>query len=258
LGIGTNAPNSLLNVIGTGGVSGIRVNTSGADSWMPFTDGNWYVRSNGVIINDNNTAGVSIGINSPTTARLFVKGSGATSSTTSLLVQNSNTSSSLAVLDNGAVGIGLANPSASLHIKGSGSTGATTSLLVQNSAASTSLQLTDDGRLNLPLTGSSNRSSIVGGNYVAFQGNSNKLIGIEPSGFVYFDNTNRFVVSNNGDVTVYGELNMNSTTKGFLPPRMTTTQKNAIASPAAGLVVYDTTLNKLCVYTTAWETITSV
>jgi len=49
-----------------------------------------------------------------------------------------------------------------------------------------------------------------------------------------------------------------STTKGCLPPRMTTAQKNAIAAPAAGLVVYDTTLNKLCVYTTAWETITSV
>jgi len=53
-------------------------------------------------------------------------------------------------------------------------------------------------------------------------------------------------------------LQLSSTTKGFLPPRMTTTQKNAISSPAAGLVVYDTTLNKLCVYTTAWETITSV
>jgi hypothetical protein len=50
---------------------------------------------------------------------------------------------------------------------------------------------------------------------------------------------------------------LSSTTKGFLPPRMTTTQKNAISSPAAGLVVYDTTLAKLCVYTTAWETITS-
>lgn len=49
-----------------------------------------------------------------------------------------------------------------------------------------------------------------------------------------------------------------STTQGFLPPRMTTTQKNAISTPAAGLIVYDTTLNKLCVYTTAWETITSV
>lgn len=55
-----------------------------------------------------------------------------------------------------------------------------------------------------------------------------------------------------------GILEVVSTTKGFLPPRMTTTQKNAIATPAAGLVVYDTTLNKLCVYTTAWETITSL
>ena len=53
-------------------------------------------------------------------------------------------------------------------------------------------------------------------------------------------------------------VNISSTTKGFLPPRMTTTQKNAISSPAAGLVVYDTTLNKLCVYTTAWETVTSL
>jgi len=53
-------------------------------------------------------------------------------------------------------------------------------------------------------------------------------------------------------------LTVESTTKGFLPPRMTTTQKNAIASPASGLVVYDTTLGKLCVYTTTWETITSV
>jgi hypothetical protein len=40
---------------------------------------------------------------------------------------------------------------------------------------------------------------------------------------------------------------------------MTTTEKNAIASPATGLVVYDTTLNKLSVYTGAtWETVTSV
>lgn len=49
-----------------------------------------------------------------------------------------------------------------------------------------------------------------------------------------------------------------STTKGFLPSRLTTTEKNAIAAPAIGLVVYDSTLNKLCVFTGAvWETITS-
>jgi hypothetical protein len=54
-------------------------------------------------------------------------------------------------------------------------------------------------------------------------------------------------------------LDLTSTTKGFLPPRMTTTQKNAIATPAAGLVVYDTTLGKLCVRTaSSWETITSI
>jgi hypothetical protein len=54
-------------------------------------------------------------------------------------------------------------------------------------------------------------------------------------------------------------LNVNSTTQGFLPPRMTNTQKLAIASPAAGLVVYDTTLGKLCVRTaSSWETITSL
>jgi len=47
-------------------------------------------------------------------------------------------------------------------------------------------------------------------------------------------------------------------TNGVAVPAVTTVQKNAIASPAAGLVVFDTTLAKLCVYTgTAWQTITS-
>jgi hypothetical protein len=43
-------------------------------------------------------------------------------------------------------------------------------------------------------------------------------------------------------------LDVSSTTKGFLPPRMTNAQMVAIATPAAGLVVYDTTNNKLSVY----------
>jgi hypothetical protein len=40
------------------------------------------------------------------------------------------------------------------------------------------------------------------------------------------------------------QLQMTSITKGFLPPRMTSLQRNAIATPAAGLIVYDVTLNK--------------
>ena len=43
-------------------------------------------------------------------------------------------------------------------------------------------------------------------------------------------------------------LDLTSTTRGFLPPRLTTVQKNAISTPASGLVVYDTTLNNLCTY----------
>ena len=45
------------------------------------------------------------------------------------------------------------------------------------------------------------------------------------------------------------QMDLNSTTKGLLPPRMTTTQRDAINSPAEGLVVYNTTDKNLNVYT---------
>ena len=43
-------------------------------------------------------------------------------------------------------------------------------------------------------------------------------------------------------------LDVVSTDKGFLCPRMTTTQINAIATPADGLMVYNTTISHMCVY----------
>ena len=56
-----------------------------------------------------------------------------------------------------------------------------------------------------------------------------------------------------GTVDASSQLQVDSTTRGFLPPRMTTTQKNAIATPATGLMVYDTTLNLISVYNgTIW------
>jgi hypothetical protein len=67
------------------------------------------------------------------------------------------------------------------------------------------------------------------------------------------------VITGGTSANASAQLQVDSTTKGFLPPRMTTTEKNAIASPATGLMVYDTTLNKLSVYTgMVWETITSI
>lgn len=52
-------------------------------------------------------------------------------------------------------------------------------------------------------------------------------------------------------------LDLTSTTKAFLPPRMTSTQRDAIPTPTAGMVIYNATTNKLNVYTTAWEAVTS-
>jgi hypothetical protein len=40
-------------------------------------------------------------------------------------------------------------------------------------------------------------------------------------------------------------MQVSSTTQGLLPPQMTQTQRDAISSPAAGLVVYNTTTNQL-------------
>lgn len=48
-------------------------------------------------------------------------------------------------------------------------------------------------------------------------------------------------------------LDLSSTTKGFLVPRMTTIQRTSI-SPAEGLIIYDTTLNSLYVYNgSSWK-----
>jgi len=53
-------------------------------------------------------------------------------------------------------------------------------------------------------------------------------------------------------------VKIDSTTQGVLLPRMTTTQKNAISGPDTGLMVFDTTIGKLAVYTgAAWQTVTS-
>lgn len=51
-----------------------------------------------------------------------------------------------------------------------------------------------------------------------------------------------------GGLVASARLSVESTTQGFLPPRMTTTQVNAIATPAEGLVVFNTTISDLCVY----------
>ena len=53
-------------------------------------------------------------------------------------------------------------------------------------------------------------------------------------------------------------LDLNSTTKGMLAPRMTTVQRTGILSPATGLLVFDTDTKTFWFYSgTAWTNITS-
>ena len=54
-----------------------------------------------------------------------------------------------------------------------------------------------------------------------------------------------------------GALDVTSTVSAFLPPRMTTTQRNAIIAPVEGSIVYDLTVHDLYVYDgSAWQSVT--
>lgn len=74
--------------------------------------------------------------------------------------------------------------------------------------------------------------------------------------------TQRFIINANGEIAIGGApvtsaiLALNSTTKAFLPPRMTTTERNAISGPVAGMVIYNTTTSTLNIYTTSWGELT--
>ncbi len=61
-----------------------------------------------------------------------------------------------------------------------------------------------------------------------------------------------------GTIDSSAKVGITSTTQGFLLPRMTTTQRDAISSPTNGLMIYNTTTAKANVFTTVWEAITSV
>jgi uncharacterized protein (TIGR02145 family) len=100
--------------------------------------------------------------------------------------------------------------------------------------------------------------SITGTNALTFAaGGSNQNVTLTPSGTGYV------VLQGNTGINTTGSspdskaiLDLSSTTKGFLPPRMTFLEKTAITSPPAGLMIWCTncgTSGELQVYNgTAW------
>ena len=93
-------------------------------------------------------------------------------------------------------------------------------------------------------TGTSN-GSITGTSALTFAaGGTNENVSIKPSGTgSVFVGTGTSTPTSSSAV-----LEASSTTQGFLPPRLTTTQRDAIATPAEGLTLWNTTNKQLEVY----------
>jgi len=160
----------------------------------------------------------------------------------------------------GSVGLGTAAPLSKLHVLQTNAGGETATLLQNfSTATSTTVALYLSPTAGTLTTGAI-RASVIkainagsGATDLTF---STNVAGTDPVERARIDSTGNVGIGATANASAL--LDVQSTTKGVRMPNMTTTQKNAIASPAAGLMVFDTTLAKLCVYTgAAWQTITS-
>jgi hypothetical protein len=183
---------------------------------------------------------------------------------------------------NDRLGLGINLPTSRLHVKGSGATSATNSLLITNSALGESYKINDAGEHYFSVNGNQ-RLQIIN-SHTTFNTQTVFQDSIELNAFnrcqISYDATNNIgrikvndtstmvnlmtfsslsaprvgIGKNIVNADLSSVLELQSTTQGFLPPRMTTTQRNAIATPATGLVVYNTSTNSHNFYNgTAWK-----
>lgn len=148
----------------------------------------------------------------------------------------------------GYIGIDNESPSTLLEVGDTDSNGAVVTLQSDTSANTGPRLDFKKGGTTTGLIG--NYGSIIGGSaanltiytgdemYI-FAGNASEVMG-----FDYLGSTR--VGAHFGEVSA--KLEVVSTTQGFLPPRMTTTQRNAISSPAAGLQVFNTSTGQMEYY----------
>ena len=234
-------------------------------------------------------------------AKTHIKGSGSTSATTSLLVQNSSANETFKVLDDGRVYIGTNSTSASaIYVPRSPTYGSRAFLYNQDNNAMMRTISNDEMGVYLncyfdravgiwgnfttqlsmtaQLSGANSTSSLIinSGTNWATQANGTCIgINLQPVfdtdassnsakyiGFYWNPNiadlqsakhygiqtTSGGAYINTTTPQTSACLQADSTTQGFLPPRMTDAQIRAIASPANGLIAYNTTIDHLCVY----------
>jgi len=251
LGIGTNAPAHTLQVYRntSGGYlasfnSGAALNTNASltvrieNSNLPSIQG-LSPGAGGFNTFALNPLGgnVLIGTTTDNGGKLQIKAPGALSTDIALRVRNSADTGDLMTINGlGALKVGGATDGV-INL-GRGGDGATIGAVFVTGGTITTLYNYQGSGIDLSVAGSGTaQRAVIRSTGVGFSGTTGGTFTLDTSAL----------------------LQGNSTTQGFLPPRMTTTQKNAIATPASGLVVYDTTLGKLCVRgAAAWETITSI
>jgi hypothetical protein len=119
-----------------------------------------------------------------------------------------------------------------------------TSIFRSSQNGTISINIGQSGSLNLDISNANG--------WIRFNNASAELIRILANG--------SFGVGTGASINASAKVQIDSTTSGFLPPRMTTTQKNAIGTPATGLIVYQTdSVEGLYVYSGAsWKSLTMV
>jgi hypothetical protein len=176
-----------------------------------------------------------------------------------------------AIFESGRVGIGTQTPTQLLHLVGStaqilvntNNTSAAQVRVQANSANFGSIiafDATAGSGLASKTAINSNTSMILLANGDA-TGSTTTNIELRPGGFNTSDAIGRATIGglvleagNTTAVAASAILEARSTTKGLLIPRMTLTQRNAIASPAAGLQVYNTDQKRVNFYDgAAWQ-----
>jgi hypothetical protein len=211
---------------------------------------------------------------------------------TNIAITNGAGSISIATVANPTFSTSVTSPlhiggtaaSSSLTLQSTSGVGTTDSILfkVGNNGATTAMTVDTSGNVGisgtptqkLDVNGLGRMRFVSGtgaGHWLDTTGNASRFfVGTDSSTETWriYDSiggANRIYLDSSGNVGIGATANASaildaqSTTKGVRFPNMTTTQKNAVSSPAAGLVVFDTTLAKLCVYSgSAWQTITSV
>lgn len=156
---------------------------------------------------------------------------------------------------NGRVGVGTANPLLRLFVEGSSdssigsrstiNTGfAGMNLYDYAGAVAASFQYGNPAAsaFTNTLAIATRQASIAMKFYQGGVGAGNERIVMDASARIALVNANVGIGTATPHASAQAEVS--STSRGFLPPRMTETQRNAIASPAVGLMVFNTTGNK--------------